>query len=354
MVEPPKIGLDTPFSIGTLTLVNRLVLAPMAGIGTWFVRLQAKRFGAGLVVSEMISAYGIHYRNRRTMREFLQIHPKEHPVSIQLFGADPAIMAGAAEVVAMAGADLIDINMGCPVHKVCKTGAGAALIANPDLAVSVASAVRESSDLPVTIKLRMGQRAGEEDGLRLAQRLAAEAGVAAITIHPRPADCRHTGSPDYAAAARLVDELPIPVMVTGGIVSGAKARLVFERTGCAAVLLARGAVGNPWHFRETLDPLAVAPDPEEVIDELWWLLDSAAEHWGEGKAVRHLRQIYPGFLKRLGGARSPAAQALMNAQDFAEVRVATNALLANSLALGASDSRPMTPPGDHVDGYLVA
>ncbi len=120
-MQPP---LTAPFRIGDVEIANRVLLAPLAGIGNWFVRLQARRHGAGLAVSEMVSSFGLHYRNERTLRELLRIHPDEHPVSIQLFGQDPDVMRSAAEIVAGAGADLIDINMGCPVKKVCKTGVG--------------------------------------------------------------------------------------------------------------------------------------------------------------------------------------------------------------------------------------
>src|ERR1700753_4370788 len=124
-------SLHDSWRLGGLTIPNRVVLAPLAGIGNWFVRLQAKRFGAGLVVSEMVSSFAVHYRNERTCRELLRIHPEEHPVSVQLFGHDPDVMASAAERVAAAGAAPSDINMGCPVPKVCKTGAGAAPLAAP-------------------------------------------------------------------------------------------------------------------------------------------------------------------------------------------------------------------------------
>src|SRR5262249_17557203 len=134
----PVRSLTDSWELGGLELRNRVVLAPLAGIGNWFVRLQAKRFGAGLVVSEMVSSFGLGYGNERTIREFLRIHPEEHPVSVQLFGSDPAVMREAAAIVAGAGADLIDLNMGCPVRKVCKTGAGAALLADPARAVAVA------------------------------------------------------------------------------------------------------------------------------------------------------------------------------------------------------------------------
>src|ERR1700744_362359 len=147
--------LTAPFQVGGGALANRVVLAPLAGIGNWFVRLQAKRHGAGLAVSEMVSSYAVHYGNERTCTELLRIHPDERvggPVSIQLFGNDPDVMASAAERVAAAGADLIDINMGCPVPRVCKTGAGAALLAEPERAVAVAAAAARGSGLPVTVK----------------------------------------------------------------------------------------------------------------------------------------------------------------------------------------------------------
>src|SRR5215218_2945023 len=129
--SPVMPRLTDPWTLGGRTIENRLVLAPLAGIGNWFVRLQAKRFGAGLVTSEMVSSFGLAYGNERTVREFLRIHPDEHPVSIQLFGHDPAVMREAAAMAAAAGADLIDLNMGCPVRKVCRSGTGAALLADP-------------------------------------------------------------------------------------------------------------------------------------------------------------------------------------------------------------------------------
>src|ERR671918_879900 len=132
--------LTEPFRIGDVEIPNRVLLAPLAGIGNWFVRLQARRHGAGLAVSEMVSSFGLHHRNQRTLRELLRLHPDEHPVAIQLFGQDPEVMGSAAAIAAEAGADVIDINMGCPVRKVCKTGAGAALLADPELALEIAAA----------------------------------------------------------------------------------------------------------------------------------------------------------------------------------------------------------------------
>src|SRR5437764_12339855 len=191
-LDPPTeaVLLTDAWALGGVRVANRVVLAPLAGIGNWFVRLQAKRHGAGLVVSEMVSSYAVHYRNERTCRELLRIHPEEHPVSVQLFGNDPDVMASAAERVAAAGADLIDLNMGCPVPKVCKTGAGAALLGDPGRAVALARAAARGSGLPVTVKLRSGQRPGDLGGIEVARRLAESGWVAGLAIHPRHASQR--------------------------------------------------------------------------------------------------------------------------------------------------------------------
>ncbi|HVE68598.1 MAG TPA: tRNA-dihydrouridine synthase, partial [Solirubrobacteraceae bacterium] len=176
---PPK-SLNDAWELGGVTVPNRVVLAPLAGIGNWFVRLQAKRHGAGLCVSEMVSSFAVYHGNERTLRELLRVHPDERaggPTAIQLFGHDPEVMRSAAATVAGAtGADLIDLNMGCPVPKVMKTGAGAALLKDADTAVAVAAAAREGSNLPVTVKLRSGERKGDIEGYDLAHRLVAEAG----------------------------------------------------------------------------------------------------------------------------------------------------------------------------------
>ena len=247
------------------------MLAPLAGIGNWFVRLQAKRYGAGLAVSEMVSSHAIHYGNRKTLDELLVIDERERaggPVAIQLFGQDPEIMRSAAAVAAERGADLIDLNMGCPVPKVMKTGAGAALIKDPDTAVAVARAAMEGSGLPVTVKLRAALKPGGVEGFEVARRLVEDAGVAGLTFHPRSAAVRHKGTPDYELATRLVQELPVPIIVSGGMEGAEHIRAVFESTGCAAVMLARGALGNPWLFAQVLgtrDERAVARgDPRRV------------------------------------------------------------------------------------------
>jgi nifR3 family TIM-barrel protein len=292
--------LTDSWTLGGVQIPNRVVLAPLAGIGNWFVRLQAKRYGAGLVVSEMVSSFAIHYRNERTLRELLRIHPDEHPVSVQLFGNDPEVMASAAERVAAAGADLIDINMGCPVPKVCKTGAGAALLEDPARAVAVARAAGRGSGLPVTVKLRSGQRPGELSGIEVARRLADEGAVAGIAIHPRHASQRHRGAPDYALARGLVEELPVPVLISGGLNTAEQARTAFELTGAAGVLLARGSLGNPWVFEELVGQRRSEPDDEEILSELDWVIDRGVEHLGAERATRYLRKFYPWYVERLG------------------------------------------------------
>jgi nifR3 family TIM-barrel protein len=297
-------ALTDQWTLGGVQIANRVVLAPLAGIGNWFVRLQAKRYGAGLVVSEMVSSFAVHHRNERTCRELLRIHPDEHPVSMQLFGHDPDVMASAAERVAAAGADLIDINMGCPVPKVCKTGAGAALLEDPSRAVALARAAARGSGLPVTVKLRTGLRPGELGGVDVARALVFDAGVAGLSIHPRHASQRHKGKPDYAVAAALVQELPVPVMISGGLQTPDAARAAFEQTGADAVLLARGSLGNPWLFEQLLGTREEAPDRDEILAELDWVIDGAREHLGEQRAAHYLRKFYPWYVERLEGGKA--------------------------------------------------
>jgi tRNA-dihydrouridine synthase B len=334
---PAARSLTDSWMLGSLRVPNRVMLAPLAGIGNWFVRLQAKRYGAGMAVSEMVSSHAIRHNNEKTCTEMLRIDPRERepgppapggPVSIQLFGEDPDTMRLAAAHVAALGADAIDINMGCPVAKVQKTGAGAALLADPDRAVAVARATVEGAGgaaagrpggtgvggigvggigvggigvggIPVTVKLRSGLRPGESSGFELAHRLVEEAGVAAIAFHPRSAAVHHKGVPDYELAARLVASLPAPVILTGGLSDAERVRHAFAATGAEAVMLARGALGNPWLFAQLLDGREQRPNPDEVLAELDWTIDRAVEHLGEQRAGRYMRKFYPWYAARL-------------------------------------------------------
>lgn len=328
--------LTDSWQLGPLTVPNRVMLAPLAGIGNWFVRLQAKRYGAGMAVSEMVSSHAIFHGNERTCVEMLRIdererevgvpcgqgrargdvrarggvHAKGGVVSIQLFGQDPRIMRVAAREVAKAGADAIDLNMGCPVPKVCKTGSGAALLDDPDTAVAVARAAGEGSGLPVTVKLRSGRRPGEESGFALAHRLVEEGGVAAIAFHPRSAAVHHKGVPDYELAARLVRTLDAPVILTGGLHDAEATLEAFRYTGADAVMLARGSLGNPWLFAELLGlrERDGRPTRAEVLSELDWVLDRAVEHLGSIRAGRYLRKFYPWYVAQLGLERPLAKE----------------------------------------------
>ena len=318
-------SLTTPWTLAGIKLPNRLVLAPLAGIGNWFVRLQAKRFGAAFAVSEMVSSFGLKYGDERTHREFLRMHPEEHPTAVQLFGHDAEVMRVASAIVAEAGADAIDLNFGCPVRKVCKTGAGAALLDDPDKGVAIARAAAEASGLPVTVKLRCGNRPGERTGFDLARRLVEEAGVAGIGFHPRHASQQHQGEPDYAMAAELVEALDVPVVLSGGLRDEDRTIVAFERTGAAAVMLARGSLGNPWRFARLLGLREDEPSRVEIAEELHWVIARAEEHLGLERAGRYLRKFYPWYAATMGLTKREQ-QPLVTAPTTAHAREALAAL----------------------------
>jgi tRNA-dihydrouridine synthase B len=299
-------ALTDPWELAGIRVPNRVLLAPLAGIGNWFVRLQAARHGAGMAYSEMVSSFAIHYGNEKTLTELLRVHPDEGPTALQLFGQDPEIMKSAAAYVAehVPQVDVIDLNMGCPVPKVCKTGAGAAMLKDPDTAVAVARAAHEGSGKPVTVKLRSGSVPGDTtSGIHLAHRLVEEAGVAAITFHPRSAKVQHKGTPDYDLAARLVESLPAPVILSGGLHSVQEVRDAYERTGAAAVMLARGSLGNPWLFEQLLGRREEEPSHAEILAEWQWVMDRAEEHLGPERGGRYLRKFHPWYVERLGGSK---------------------------------------------------
>jgi tRNA-dihydrouridine synthase B len=323
--------LSDSWMLGGRRIENRLVLAPLAGIGSWFVRLQARRYGAGLVYSEMVSSHGVARGNQRTLREFLRVHPDEHPVAMQLFGHDPAAMREAATRVAGAGADFVDINMGCPVRKVCKSGAGAALLDEPDRAVAIAAAAAEGGGLPVTVKLRPGLRPGELGGLRLARRLVAEAGVAGVAFHPRHASQEHKGAPDHRLAAELVAALDVPVLVSGGLTTDDRIRRGFRESDAAAVMLARGTLGNPWRFERLLGRRQGEPGAEDVAHELEWVMARCEEHLGVERAGRHLRKFYPWYARRMG-LSGGSRDALVTAPTTALARRALSPIQDSRLA----------------------
>ena len=314
--SPLADALYEPLRIGPLELDRRVFMAPMAGISTPAFRRSVRRFGAGLVYTEMISAYGVHYDNRRTL-DYLACGEEQHPVGFQLFGADADVLADAAARCVCAGADLVDVNMACPVRKVMKTGGGAALLAEPERAAGIVRAVAEACGLgvPVTVKIRAGLREGDEAGRRTAPLLAA-AGAAAVCIHPRTAAQLYRGHADHAVTRALAQELDVPVIASGDV-GGRAAALALLEAGAAAVMLARHALGRPWLFAEVLDG-APEPDPADRLAEVRRFAADALQEMGP-RGVGHLRQFWQRF-RRNGPLDKPLAQALMQAPDAAALR----------------------------------
>src|SRR5437763_9154244 len=191
-----QVNLHEPWYIGPVQIPSRLVLAPMAGVSVQAFRRQGRRFGAGLVCSEMVSCAGIEHRNERTLG-YLRVAVDEHPLAIQIFGSDPPVMAEAARMVVAAGADIVDINFGCPVRKVTKTGAGATLLDEPDRACAIVSSVAEAAGVPDSVKMRRGLEDGSRASLTVGPRLVA-AGAATLTLHPRSARQMYTGEADHS------------------------------------------------------------------------------------------------------------------------------------------------------------
>ena len=287
-------NLRESWSIGGVEVPTRIVLAPMAGVSIQAFRRQGRRFGAGLVCSEMVSAAGIEHRNERTFG-YLRVAADEHPLAIQIFGSDPRAMAEAGRMVEAAGADIVDMNFGCPVRKVTKTGAGAHLMEDAALACRVVEAVAAAVDVPVTVKMRRGVANGSRACLELGPRLV-EAGAAALTLHPRSAQQMYTGEADHSVTAELVERVDVPVIASGDVTSRADALDVLEQTGAAAVMVARGAQGNPWALREIAEGDSFRPTREEVAAELVVFIREAVRELGEQRAVGFLKKFYGWYL----------------------------------------------------------
>jgi tRNA-dihydrouridine synthase B len=304
-----------PLRIGRLALDRRLFMAPMAGITSLAFRRSVRRWGAGLAFTEMISAYGVHYGDRRTL-DYLQCGADEHPLGFQLFGADADVLADAATRCVAAGADVVDLNMACPVRKVVKTGAGAALLGDPQRAAAIVTAVVSAVEgrVPVTVKIRSGLREGDEAGRRCAPRLVA-AGAAAICIHPRTASQLYRGRADHAVTFALAAELPAPVIASGDV-DGRAAALSLLEGGAAAVMLARHALGRPWLFAEILG--AASPSRDECLAEVRLFSGDVMLQMGP-RSVGYLRQFWPRY-RRAGLFDKELAHSLMLAPDVAAVR----------------------------------
>jgi tRNA-dihydrouridine synthase B len=291
-----QVNLHDTWYIGPIEIPSRLVLAPMAGVSVQAFRRQGRRFGAGLVCSEMVSCAGLQHGNERTLG-YLRIAADERPLAVQIFGSDPAVMAQAAAMVEEAGADIVDINFGCPVKKVTKTGAGATLLDEPERACRVVEAVASSVSVPVTVKLRRGLENGSRACLALGPRLV-EAGAASLTLHPRSAKQMYTGSADHSLTAELVSLVEVPVVASGDITSRTRAESVLATTGAAAVMVGRAAQGNPWALREILEGDAAEPSREEVVAELILFMRETVRELGEHRATGFLRKFYGWYLGR--------------------------------------------------------
>ena len=297
-----QVNLHETWHIGEVEIPSRLVLAPMAGVSVQAFRRQGRRFGAGLVCSEMVSCAGLQHGNERTLG-YLRIASDERPLAVQIFGSEPAVMAGAARMVEEAGADIVDINFGCPVKKVTKTGAGATMLDEPERACRVVEAVASAVSVPVTVKLRRGLENGSRACLSVGPRLV-EAGAASLTLHPRSAKQMYTGTADHSLTAELVSLLNVPVIASGDIVSRAGAQAVLAATGAAAVMVGRAAQGNPWALQEILDGDEGGPSREEVVAELVLFMRETVRELGEHRATGFLKKFYGWYL---GHGRFPRA-----------------------------------------------
>jgi len=311
-----QVDLRTPWWIGAVRIPTRLVLAPMAGVSVQAFRRQGRRFGAGLVCSEMVSCAGIEHRNERTLG-YLRVGSDEHPLAIQIFGSEPATMAEAARMVEAAGADIVDINFGCPVKKVTKTGAGATLLEDPARAVGIVRAVAEAVDIPVSVKMRRGLENGSRACLDIGPRLE-EAGAASLTLHPRSARQMYTGDADHTLTAELVERVEVPVVASGDVTSRARAQAVLATTGAAAVMVGRGAQGNPWALREILGEDGAGPSREEVAAELVLFVRETVRELGERRASGFLKKFYGWYLGR-GRFPRPFKQELVQLPTTEEV-----------------------------------
>ena len=279
-------------------------------------RRQGRRYGAGLVCSEMVSCAGLHHGNERTLG-YLRIAGDEHPLAVQIFGSEPGVMAEAARMVADAGADIVDINFGCPVRKVTKTGAGATLLEDPERACSIVAAVAAAVDLPVSVKMRRGLDDGSRACLAIAPRLV-EAGAATLTLHPRSAKQMYTGTADHALTAELVELVDVPIIASGDVTSRARAQAVLATTGASAVMIGRAAQGNPWVLREILDAADGEPGPEEVVAELVLFMRETVRELGERRAQSFLKKFYGWYLGRGRFPRAFKAE-LTQVEDVEEV-----------------------------------
>ncbi|GGF64582.1 putative tRNA-dihydrouridine synthase [Terasakiella brassicae] len=292
-------------SIGPIKLTSPVVLAPMSGVTDMPFRKLVKRFGAGLVVSEMIASQEMLRASDKTQKMATSC-ADESPIAVQLAGTDPQIMAEAAKLNEARGADIIDINMGCPVKKVVKSFAGSALMRNEDLAGDIMRAVKEAVSIPVTVKMRLGWDEDNLNALTLA-RMAQEIGLACVTIHGRTRNQMYSGHADWNAIAPIKQGLDIPVIGNGDLNTLEDVEQMIEQAGVDGVMIGRGAYGRPWFLRQVMDYLengqkTPPPSLEEQCEILLSHYDAMLDHYGEHVGVRHARKHIGWYCKGLTGA----------------------------------------------------
>ena len=316
-MERPKIG--------AAVLDGWCALAPMAGVSDLAYRVIARRMGAALVTTEMVSSRGLHHRNEKTW-EMMKLDPSEHPVSLQLFGNDPDVMAEAARCAENAGADMVDVNMGCPMLKVVKNGDGSALMKDVPRAAAIVRAMVRAVSIPVTVKMRIGWSRALLNASELAMAVE-EAGAAAVTVHGRTKEELYSGRADWGEIRRVAEAVSIPVWGNGDVTDGPSAKALMEETGCAGVAVGRAAWGNPWIFREVNAYLArgeILPPPtrEERLSMAEEHLRGLVAEKGEYIAVREMRAHASHYFHGL-----PRAAALRREIMRAESEAAFLALL---------------------------
>lgn len=297
--EAPTEGLAGlgPLQLGPHTIETPILMAPMAGVSEAPYRVIALEMGAGATPTELVSAKGLQYGNART-QEYLTHDPAEEPqLWVQVFGGDPDAMAVGAEHAVKRGARLLDINMGCPVKKVTRNGAGSALMTDPARAAAIVRAMREvvGDDVPVTAKIRAGWDHHNQNAAEVGRALE-EAGAAAIAIHPRTRTQGYSGTANWAITRELVEAVKVPVIANGDVFSVEDADRVVRETGCAAVMVGRAALGNPWIFRALAAahagrPAPAAPGPDELVQGILRHFADHLEHVGdEARGLKKFRQ----------------------------------------------------------------
>ncbi|MBT7946382.1 MAG: tRNA dihydrouridine synthase DusB [Porticoccaceae bacterium] len=294
------------FNIGPYQIQNQTVLAPMAGVTDLPFRRLCRKMGAGLVVSEMVAADPNTWSTRKS-RLRVQFGDEPAPRSVQIAGYDPQMMAEAALFNVQLGAEIIDINMGCPAKKVCKRAAGSALLQNPELVERILTAVVSAVDVPVTLKIRTGWDRQNRNAETIA-RIAEDSGVAALAVHGRTKACRFVGEVEYDTIANVVDAVSIPVLANGDITDPQRAVSVLKHTGAAAVMIGRAAQGNPWifnqinHFLKYDQPLS-PPSMEECSQVMSEHLLALHEFYGETGGVRISRKHIGWYINPLPGGK---------------------------------------------------